>query len=290
MATRDGFESPTFGFGDQRSAGLNYRAIKLKQKIVFINIAMINLHSYTLYANQELLWVPSDSEDLYKENLSSQLHLLEEHNWLSTKFTYKFNTEGFRCQEFNSSNNMLALGCSLTFGLGLPLEETWPVILANKLGLTCYNLGIPGASNDTAFRLASHWIPLLKPSVVVLYSPAPDRLELVTDTKAYTYLPGKPNNNPGSEFYKMWITNSGNGKLNQEKNIGAIAHLCNSQSIKFVYVYGNELNKIDLARDLQHPGRLTNANYADLIMYKIMSKYVQNMVGPAGFEPTTFCV
>ena len=27
MATRDGFEPPTFGFGDQRSARLNYRAI-----------------------------------------------------------------------------------------------------------------------------------------------------------------------------------------------------------------------------------------------------------------------
>ena len=28
LATRDGFEPPTFGFGDQRSARLNYRAIK----------------------------------------------------------------------------------------------------------------------------------------------------------------------------------------------------------------------------------------------------------------------
>ena len=27
MATREGFEPPTFGFGDQRSARLNYRAI-----------------------------------------------------------------------------------------------------------------------------------------------------------------------------------------------------------------------------------------------------------------------
>jgi len=29
MATRDGFEPPTFGFGDQRSARLNYRAMQL---------------------------------------------------------------------------------------------------------------------------------------------------------------------------------------------------------------------------------------------------------------------
>jgi hypothetical protein len=27
LATREGFEPPTFGFGDQRSARLNYRAI-----------------------------------------------------------------------------------------------------------------------------------------------------------------------------------------------------------------------------------------------------------------------
>lgn len=227
---------------------------------------MIITHPHTVYANQELFWVSSDSETLYKENLKSNYSQLEQYNWLGSNFTYKFNTNGFRCQEFNSSPCMLAFGCSLTFGIGLPEEHTWPYIVAKELGLTCYNFGIPGASNDTAYRFAKHWIPKLKPRVVILYSPAPDRLELVTEEKCYTYIPGKPTINPGSEFYKMWITNSDNGELNQAKNIDAIAHQCSINSVKFMHVYGNELNKIDLARDLQHPGVQTNLNYANLIL------------------------
>jgi hypothetical protein len=31
LATREGFEPPTFGFGDQRSARLNYRANNMER-------------------------------------------------------------------------------------------------------------------------------------------------------------------------------------------------------------------------------------------------------------------
>ena len=36
--------------------------------------------------------------------------------------TYKFNSEGFRCEEFDDSPCLVALGCSFTFGNALPVD------------------------------------------------------------------------------------------------------------------------------------------------------------------------
>jgi lysophospholipase L1-like esterase len=45
---------------------------------------------------------------------------------------------------------LVVAGCSFTEGYGLsnPLTHSWPVLLANKLGLECVNLGFRGAGNE----------------------------------------------------------------------------------------------------------------------------------------------
>ena len=45
---------------------------------------------------------------------------------------------------------LVTAGCSFTFGQGLsnPKTQSWPAVLANKLGLECVNLGHCGASNE----------------------------------------------------------------------------------------------------------------------------------------------
>lgn len=45
---------------------------------------------------------------------------------------------------------LVVAGCSFTEGFGLsnPLKQSWPVLLANELGLECVNLGQKGAGNE----------------------------------------------------------------------------------------------------------------------------------------------
>ena len=61
------------------------------------------------------------------------------------KIKYKVNSDSCRSNEFNN-NNVLILGCSHTFGSGLPVEMTWPSILGKKINEDVANLEIGRAS------------------------------------------------------------------------------------------------------------------------------------------------
>ena len=63
----------------------------------------------------------------------------------------------------------MCLGCSISFGTGLPYENTWPYLVSRKLNLSCWNLSQPASSLDTCYRLANHWVPILKPKYIFQY-------------------------------------------------------------------------------------------------------------------------
>lgn len=63
--------------------------------------------------------------------------------------TYNLNNFGFRDTVDLTKNDpadIVALGCSNTFGIGLDQNYIWPNILQNKTGLRVANLGMAGAS------------------------------------------------------------------------------------------------------------------------------------------------
>lgn len=77
-----------------------------------------------------------------------------------TKYTldeidYVLNSHGFRSDEFTEKHegkHVLFIGCSVTFGTGLPIEKTWSKILYNKLSKNnklsgYFNLSFPGAAS-----------------------------------------------------------------------------------------------------------------------------------------------
>ena len=229
----------------------------------------INQSPHFMYANQSLNWLPSDSEKRYQTNLERCPGALETHNWIGAEFTYTFNSHGFRCDEFTSEPSAVFLGCSYTQGIGLPVEHTWASIVAKHLGLACYNLGIGGTSNDTAFRLAYTWLEVIQPKLVVLCTPSPERLELLSADEIYELLPHTPKHHPGQDFYKHWIDNKNNAVLNRAKNVLAIEALCQQLGIRLITVKAELLFStmyIDLARDLMHPGRRSNAEFAQHVL------------------------
>jgi hypothetical protein len=241
----------------------------------YINIFMnINYNScYKLYANTEVEFLTCESQELYNRNFINRYVELEKYGWITRKITYKFNSHGFRCDEFTEDPSVLFLGCSYTCGIGLPIETVWTSILAQSLGLKSVNLGQGGGSNDTAFRLGYHWIPKLKPKIVVLLSPLEFRKEIVTPdyihfvTPQTTAIDEDPNNLKLHAI--QWLSDDTNSYMNQIKNVSALELLCNKHNIKFIVnynIYQEEIYQGDFARDLAHPGIETHKKFADYIL------------------------
>lgn len=85
--------------------------------------------------------------------------------------TYRFNTLGFRGEEYDpqADFHMFACGCSFTVGTGLDLEQTWPAVLAASLGprVNILNFGEEGASNDYIARTLVTQCAAVKPDLAV---------------------------------------------------------------------------------------------------------------------------
>jgi hypothetical protein len=56
------------------------------------------------------------------------------------------NSDGYRSPEFKNNIDILALGCSMTFGIGVNQEAIWPAILSSKTNLDYNNVSETGAS------------------------------------------------------------------------------------------------------------------------------------------------
>lgn len=111
-------------------------------------------------SNTESYWLQSDSENAYKEYTSYGKNL-----YAPNEFTYKFNSNGFRCDNFdeNSELPVVFLGCSCTEGVGLPLEHTWGYKLhslitnSTKKKIPFWNLALGGLGLDAQVSLL-YWI------------------------------------------------------------------------------------------------------------------------------------
>lgn len=169
------------------------------------------------------------------------------------------------------SSSILTLGCSYTFGTGLNVDDTWPSQLGLILGKSIYNAGIPGSSNDAAFRVANYLIPKYKPSAIVLFSTFNTRYEFYDNDIPFEY---------SSTHYPIWVhdqielASDMHNKLNTRKNILAIKCLCDENNARFVYmtVYNYNSPEGDLARDLAHAGKRSHKVVA-LEMKKLLGDY-----------------
>ena len=110
-------------------------------------------------AKQTLEWMPTDTQERFNDLMNYEPHreYFREKGWDKPgAITYKINQFGFRCNEFEvGAKSVVALGCSYTFGTGLPVETTWSYLVAKSLDLECYNLAWGGSSADTCYRMAS---------------------------------------------------------------------------------------------------------------------------------------
>ena len=230
-------------------------------------------------ANQELEWLPTDTKENYEKLIQDPEHqqYFSALGWDQPgAITYKFNSYGFRADEFDDQPCMVALGCSYSVGIGLPDQVTWARQTATALDLKCANLSWGGYSADSCFRLAQYWVPRLKPKYVCMLVPPRHRIEVLLDTSTKSQLPVEvfmPQSqsslfSPNDHYLKHWFLNDENARINQTKNVLAIRQMCADLNIPCtVYYAENHMwwsrEKIGYARDYMHGGPIIHNQIAE---------------------------
>ena len=218
-------------------------------------------HHHSHLSEQSVEWFCVDSEHLYQKNLKdpARRKILEDFGWIDTSIQYTFNSHGFRGDEFDlNKKSIMFLGASIVIGTALPYDDCWTTLVSKQHNMLNYNLGISGGSNDSSFRLGSHYIPITKPSMVIFVKAYPWRLDLITDHKFYTFYDMEYSTpKEYRPFYKEWISYPENAELNYLKNKLALLEICNEHDIPMVEIDGYEIYKLakhSFGRDAMHPG------------------------------------
>jgi len=235
-----------------------------------------------LSAGNTYQWWPTDTEESFNLMMQDPVHreYFRKKGWdQPDTINYKINSDGFRSEDFDSSaDNLVALGCSYTMGIGLPYSDLWPSRVAQALNLQACNFGWGGASSDQCFRLAEYWIPQLKPKLVVLLNPPRSRMEVIVNNTTGETDTVMPMYNHPDAFVKKWLSIDENQKLNNLKNSLAIEAICNRLSIPFLSHEADtwmsrSREEAEYARDYLHAGPKGHKIFAERILDDWRKKY-----------------
>jgi hypothetical protein len=241
-------------------------------------------------ADQCLDWMPTDTKEHFDNLMQNSAHREYFQNMSWDKpgaITYNLNSEGFRCDEFDDLPCVVALGCSYTMGIGLPVECLWPSLVGQALNLKVFNLAWGGYSADSCFRLARYWLPKLNAKVVCMLAPPQARIELVLAEKcqdsdifkADTFMPQSQSKyfNPADVYLNTWFMQEENHLINKEKNIFAVQQMSSNIYAKFCVVdtdttMTRSREDIGYARDHMHGGPKIHREIANTMLLQ----YEQN--------------
>jgi len=97
------------------------------------------------------------------------------------EYDYKWNTDGLRTMEFSLHAPIVALGCSITLGQGLPYDLVWPQLLTGLYGAPVASIAYSGAS---ANKVISSFFGMIhqyqyKPEIVIAHFANFERLFFV---------------------------------------------------------------------------------------------------------------
>lgn len=243
------------------------------------------------------VWLPSDTYENYTQVLKDPV---KEVFYNKNDVSYDVNQDYFRCDDIREISTtrqpiLLAFGCSMTFGIGLPESETWPVILGKiikeKTGedITVVNLGSSASGYGHVDRL-SNYIHLFNVKYISCLFPPLFRKTFIRDNgtietvlptaKASDYNTSKKINilknlisQSSKTFeYEREIVNKKLDSVSKLLNVPYSSILNSEEHIDSVFdsseillEYGrkhgiNRLTKV--ARDGMHPGNEFNLNVA----------------------------
>lgn len=107
--------------------------------------------------------------------------------------SYELNSFGYRSQEFKKVP-LITAGCSITYGVGVPIEAAWPDLVSNSLNLEHVNLAVPGWSAQAIVdNLFKYFYKYGNPEVLIVMFPDFNRLMYVSQ-RDYAVIPPHTDN------------------------------------------------------------------------------------------------
>lgn len=219
--------------------------------------------NYINYNIEERFFGSSDTQKILNKNIK---RLPKDWIYRTKEITFKTNEGGFRTKPFNQVNweeAVVVFGCSFIFGIGLAEEDTLCYILEKKLGREVINLGIPGSAVDL-----NHYNSMIlhenfpRPKAIVHCWTSLFRYSDFRNDQVVTAT-------PSTNFYLQinWAKKSKffvqSDRIVWRNKVVYKEYSFFKESYKELNV--PSLDTVDHARDLQHPGILTNQLAAERI-------------------------
>ena len=240
---------------------------------------MLKLYQETLIGYQEtgistFGLYGQDTEVVYKQNLQTQPI-----TWLyrDKSVIYNRNSYGHRSKEINQLNEnfILFIGCSITVGSAVSLEDTFPHIVSKQLDIDYYNLAVEGAGPDLITYNIANWLNQIKkiPAAVVIQWPEIYRTFRQNGNAIIPIGPWSCKNDIGVHITKQqWA--------DYEKQIltdyfdhcffiykMTVLAVLKSYSVSVVEI--ENFPVIDVGRDLKHPGINSHQQIANQVLLEL---------------------
>lgn len=231
---------------------------------------------------------------------------------ISGKKSYFFNDFGYRKtnKEFNSGYKIYVSGCSLTFGVGLDIDETWVYKISEKIEVyrnepvQLWNFAHGGASNDYIVKSMLRQINCDEPNLAILMMTHKNRKEY-NNSLIDSELIGPWNKTKYANNYYNFYSEE-NGFINFLKNLLLFQSYCKSKNIPYLIscvdykdfkderLLRNTTSRdlmelidftkilefgiwdkniaLDLAADMSHPGEKANSFFSSLVFKEIKER------------------
>jgi hypothetical protein len=217
----------------------------------------------------------------------------------TNKCNYTYNELGFRGDSVHKEGfKILSIGCSLTEGVGVNDNETWPhlfsKLIPNSVDL---NFGFGGRSNDYISRCLLTYYDIIKPDLVLIMYTFTHRKEFYTENGGIEpFIPGvdwgymeETNAGKSIQTNLSKIQNENEDFINWYKNHLLISNFLETKKCNWIWngsnlfnsliennrFDGNYSNYIDYGCDGGHPGIEHNKLYS-LKLYNHIYKNFKN--------------
>lgn len=233
-----------------------------------------NLIGYKETGIQEFSQYGSDSLKTYQQNSKDQAA-----DWFyqTTKVFYDRNDNGHRSKNIHHLNNdfILFAGCSITEGIGVRVEDSFAHLMSSHLGLDYYNLALNGGGPDLVAHNIGSWFQnvKLKPKMVIIQWPSKHRVCYREHNDAIFPLGPwscKPTDgNVISEHaWKAYESMIDTDFFDHYTDIfkSSIVSLLEIANIKVITFETDDIEILDYARDLKHPGIESHKKIKDKLL------------------------